>query len=144
MQLKAGVATSHYTLHSYKINETNIKLDNYVDRLWVEPVGEIIVARIKGEPTLALLTLRHQRIMQIWQETGSTRLLLDDLQMAAPTYEQLSFQRELSVNLDAHAFKIAVLVPNSQMAYLARLKFDKENHKVFYNQMVDAVAWLAS
>ena len=118
-------------------------MENSIDRVWVEAVGKIIVARIKGEPTTDLLDIRHERVIQTAKESASTKLLLDDLQMAPPTYAQIEHQRTLNADFARLGLKIAVLVPNSQMAYLARLKFDQENHKVFYNEMVDAVNWLS-
>ncbi len=118
-------------------------MENFLDKVWVELVGQIIIARIKGEPSKELLGLRHECILQIEKSTGCKKLLLDDLQMSPPTYAHIQKQRALNADLNALGFKIAVIVPNSQMAFLARLKFDHENHKVFYNDMVEAVTWLS-
>lgn len=118
-------------------------MEDLTNELWGERVGEIIIARIKGQPTSDILTVRHERILQVQQESGCKKLLLDDLQMALPTYPQIKFQRKLNPDFSALDFKIAVLVPHSQMAFLARLKFNRENHRVFYNEIADAVAWLA-
>jgi hypothetical protein len=38
--------------------------------------------------------------------------------------------------------KIAIVVPNTAIAYLARLAFGEANHRVFYNDMSAAVLWL--
>jgi hypothetical protein len=35
-------------------------------------------------------------------------------------------------------------VPNTGIAYLARLAFGEANHRVFYNDIAAAVAWLSS
>lgn len=115
----------------------------FSDRLWVELVGQIIIARIQGEPSDELLALRHERILQIERDSACRKVLLDDLQMAAPSYTHIQKQRTLNPDLSALGFKIAVVVPNSQMAYLARMKFDHENHKVFYNDLVEAINWLS-
>jgi hypothetical protein len=118
-------------------------MEMYLDRLWVELVGQIIVARIIGKPTEELLALRHERILQIERDSACRKLLLDDLQMSAPSYTDIQKQRTLNPDFIALGFKIAVVVPNSQMAYLARMKFDHENHKVFYNDLVEAITWLS-
>jgi hypothetical protein len=113
------------------------------ENVWVELVGQIIIARIRDEPTEELLALRHERILQIERDTACRKLLFDDLQMTPPTYEHIQKQRALNAELDALGFKMAVVVPNSQMAYRARLKFDRDNYKVFYNDIVQAVTWLS-
>jgi hypothetical protein len=115
----------------------------FLDRLCVELVGQIIIARIKGEPTEELLALRHERILQMERDSACRKLLLDDLQMSAPSYTHIQKQRTLNPELNALSFKIAVVVPDSQMAYLARMKFDHENHKVFYNDLAEAITWLS-
>jgi hypothetical protein len=114
-----------------------------IDKVWVELVGKIIIARINGEVTSDAFSVRHERILQIEQDTGCKKLLLDDLQMGGPAYAEMEGQRALTSEWDAIGFKIAIVVPNSRMAYLARLQFNGDNHKVFYNDMVEALAWLA-
>jgi hypothetical protein len=118
-------------------------MENTHDKVWVELVGQIIIARILGEPSEELLELRYKRILQIEKATTCKKLLLDDLQMKAPTYADIEKQHALNPELNNLGFKIAIVVPDSQMAYLARLKFNHENHKVFYDDMVEAISWLA-
>jgi hypothetical protein len=118
-------------------------VDSSVDRVWVELVGKIIIARIGGEVTSEVLKIRHERILQIEQDTGCKKLLLDDLQMSALVYAKIETQRALNPALEALGFKVAIVVPNSKMAYLARLQFGGENNRVFYNDMVEAITWLA-
>lgn len=89
--------------------------------LWVELVGDIIVARIRGEMTAEMLRERSARILQIAHDTGCRKLLLDDLELEPMPYEALTLQQSLNEQLDALNFCIAVLVPNSRLAYLARV-----------------------
>lgn len=120
-----------------------VSVENLIDQVWVELVGNIIIARISGEASPEMLKARHERILQIEQDTGCKKLLLDDLQMAPLAYSGVEAQRVLSRELETLGFKIAILVPNSKMAFIARQKFSGDNARVFYNNMVEALAWLA-
>ena len=108
----------------------------------MELVGQIIIARILGALTEALLEMRHQRILQTAKTTACKKLRLDDLQTKAPTYADIEKQRSINVELHALEFKIAIVVPETQMAYLARLKFSHENHRIFYFDLAEAISWL--
>jgi hypothetical protein len=117
-------------------------VEKWQDQVWVELVGTIIIARLRGSVTEEMLNERHDRVCQIRQDTGCTRLLLDDLEMNAPSYDAIEAQQVLNTELAALNFHIAVVVPNSRMAYLARLQFGEKNHKVFYNDLAEAILWL--
>ena len=114
------------------------------DQVWVELVGEMIVARIRGELNEELLNERHERILQLAQDTKCRKLLVDDLELTPPDYAAVEAQQVLNQELNQLNFKIAILVPNSRLAYLARLQFGDENHRVFYNDMAAAALWLIS
>lgn len=111
--------------------------------LWVEQAGDIIVARVRGKMTVELLRERSKRILQIAHDTGCRKLLLDDLELDPISQEAVALQQSLNEPLDALNFCIAVLVPNSRLAYLARVQFHGNNHRVFYNDMTAAVLWLS-
>ncbi len=51
-------------------------------------------------------------------------------------------QRKLDENLGGIRLKRAIVVPNSRLAYLARLAFGEGDYRVFYNDMTAAVKWL--
>lgn len=114
------------------------------DQVWVELVGDIIVARIRGELNEELLNERHERIVQLARDTRCRRLLIDDLELMPPDYSVVEAQQLLNPELKQLGFTIAILVPNSRLAYLARLQFGDENHRVFYNDMAAAALWLGS
>lgn len=93
--------------------------------------------------TAELVRERSARILQIAEDTGCKKLLLDDLELDPMPYEAVKLQQSLNEPLDALNFCIAVLVPNSRLAYLARVQFHGRNHRVLYNDMTAAIMWLS-
>lgn len=121
-----------------KGNEVGVLQGN----VWVELVGQIIIARLRGDVSVEMLNERHQRICQIRRDTSCSRVLLDDLEMTAMSYPAVEVQQALNIELESLDFQIAIVVPNSRLAYLARIQFGDINHRVFYNDMAEATAWL--
>lgn len=114
------------------------------DQLWVELVGDIIVARLRGDLDEELLNEQHERVVQLARDTKCRRLLIDHLELLPPGYAVVEAQQVLNQELSQLGFKVAILVPNSRLAYLARLQFGDDNHRVFYNDMAAAALWLVS
>src|SRR5438128_1747491 len=111
-------------------------------QLWVEPVGELIVARVRGVPTEGLLRECQEQVLVIAKESGRSRVLYDTLEMEPPPVDVPLSQRELDASLGATRLRRAIVVPTSRLAYLARLAFGEGEYRVFYNDIVPAVAWL--
>lgn len=112
------------------------------NRLWIEQVGKIIIARMRGIPDENLLKECQERILQLVKETGSSLILHDCLEMETPPVEVPISQWALDQQVGPLKLKRAVVVPNTRLAYLARLAFGEGNHRVFYNDMAAAFAWL--
>jgi hypothetical protein len=110
--------------------------------LWVELVGELIIARVRGEPTVALLRECQEKVLFLAQDAGRARILYDVLEMTAPPVDVPWAQRELDDKVGALQLRRAIVVPNSKLAYLARLAFGEGDYRVFYNDMEQAVKWL--
>lgn len=51
------------------------------ERVWVECVGELIVARMRGPVTAEVLSERQERVVALARESGSQRVLYDALEM---------------------------------------------------------------
>src|SRR5690348_5659529 len=92
--------------------------------LWVEAVGELIIARVRGEPTVELLKECQEKVLFLARDARRVKVLLDVLEMTAPPVDVPWSQRELDekVASDIH-LRRAIVVPNSKLAYLARLAF---------------------
>ena len=52
--------------------------------LSVELVGDVIVARVRGEPTESLLQRCQDQVLQLVRDTGRERVLYDTLEMDPP------------------------------------------------------------
>lgn len=111
-------------------------------QLWVEPVGDLIIARLRGVPTEALLRECQERVLLLIQDTGRGRVLYDALEMEPPPVDVPLAQRKLDEELGAVHLRRAIVVPNSRLAYLARLAFGEGDYRVFYSDMSSAIKWL--
>ena len=115
---------------------------NTTSQLWVELVGEIIIARIRGIPTEELIRECQLRVIALQADTGCTRVLYDALELERPPIEIVLTQQSFSAELKDSALSVAIVVPNTSIAYLARLAFGVLNHRVFYNDIAAAILWL--
>lgn len=112
-------------------------------QLWVESVGDIIVARMRGEMSEAMLVETDQRVLSLATATGHTKVIYDALEMQAPGIDLIVMQQKLlESELGAITLRRALVVPNTRLAYLARLAFGEADHRVFYNDLAAAFSWL--
>lgn len=109
---------------------------------WVELVGELVIARVRGEPTEALLREAHEKVLFLVKDAGRGKVLYDTLEMEAPPVDVPWSQRALDEQLGAVSLRRAIVVPNSRLAYLARLAFGEGEYRVFYNDIEAAIRWL--
>ena len=112
-------------------------------QLWVEVVGDLVIARVRGEPTEALLRECQERVLFLVKDAGRGKVLYDTLEMYAPPIDIPWVQRELDEQLGSIHLRRALVVPNSKLAFLARIAFGEGDYRVFYNDMVAAVKWLS-
>jgi hypothetical protein len=118
-------------------------------QLWVEPLGNIIVARLRGEYSESLLSELHERVVQLLHDTGHSRVLYDGLEMESPDVElalvQARLDRQTKQLFSDRPLRKAILVPNTRLAYLARIafgEFGEGEYRVFYNDLSQALRWL--
>src|SRR5688572_14832881 len=109
---------------------------------WVELVGELVVARVRGEPTEQLLRETQEKVLFLVRDAGKGKVLYDTLEMTAPPVDVPWAQRALDEQLGPIKLKRAIVVPNSRLAYLARLAFGEGDYRVFYSDMISAIKWL--
>lgn len=111
-------------------------------QLWIEPVGNIIIARIRGTPTEPLLRECQERIRELVKDTEMGLILHDCLEMDTPPVDVPVSQWKLDQESGSLKLRRAVVVPNTKLAYLGRLAFGERDVRVFYNDMAAALRWL--
>ena len=82
-------------------------------------------------------------MLQIMRDTGGRKVLYDALEMESPPVDVPLAQRKLDAALGSFQFRRAIVVPNTRLAYLARLAFGEGDYRVFYSDMTAAIAWLS-
>lgn len=112
------------------------------DAVWVELSGELVVCRLRGVLSAEDIELARQQVLLLLQETDRKRVLYDTLEMTAPDLGLIEAQRGVSGELRAKGAKIAILVPNTKIAYLSRLAFGEGDYRVVYGDLAEAVRWL--
>jgi hypothetical protein len=112
-------------------------------QVWVELVGDLVMARVRGEPTEELLRETQEQVLFLVRDAGRGKILYDTLEMETPPVDVPWSQRALDEQLGTIRLRRAIVVPNSKLAYLARLAFGEGDYKVFYNDMVAAIKWLS-
>jgi hypothetical protein len=112
-------------------------------QFWVELVGELVVARIRGEPTEQLLRDAQEKVLFLVRDADRGKVLYDTLEMDPPPVDVPWAQRELDQHLGSIKLKRAIVVPNSRLAFLARIAFGEGDYRVFYNDMIAAIKWLS-
>ena len=110
---------------------------------WVELVGDLVVARVRGEPTAELLRETQEKVVFLVRDAGRGKVLYDTLELEPPPVDVPWAQRELDEALGDLKLRRAIVVPNSKLAYLARLAFGEGDYRVFYNDIVAAIKWLS-
>lgn len=113
-----------------------------MNQLWIEPVGNIIIARIRGTPNESILKECQERILALVKETNQGRILHDCLEMEIPNIEVPISQWHLDKEARGVQLRRAIVVPNTKLAYLARIAFGEADCRVFYNDMASALNWL--
>jgi hypothetical protein len=111
-------------------------------QFWVALVGQIIIVRSRGKTLVHAVHERHARVLRLERETGCKKVLFDFLEGDAPSFEVMEAQKLLNAELKALGFSVAVLVPNSRLAYHGRIAFPDDNHKIVYEDLTEAVNWL--
>ena len=103
------------------------------ERIWVEPVGSVIVARLRGKPTAELLRECEARVIELTRDTQHVRVLYDALELEPPEMDLVLLQKQLDserkTRLDAAPLRTAILVPNSKIAYLSVGADSKLSHR---------------
>ena len=109
----------------------------------VERAGDVIVVRLHGIASEALLRQVQEQVLLLVTQANRPRVLVDVLELSPPAVELAALQRKLDEDRRAVGLRRAIVVPDSRLAYFARLAFGEGNYRIFYNDRVAATKWLA-
>ena len=118
-------------------------------QLWIEPLGNVVVVRVRGGLTESLLKEIHERVIQLLRDTEYTRVLYDTLEMESPDIDIALLQEKLNEKTKQlfadQSLRKAILVSNTRLGYLSRIafgQFGEGDYRVFYNDLSHALQWL--
>jgi hypothetical protein len=117
-------------------------MDQDTGQMSVERIGDVIVARLHGQPTAELIRACQDEVLRLLGGESSGKVLYDTLDMVPPPVDVPWAQRELDEGASAIRWRRAIVVPNSRLAFLARLAFGDGDYRVFYDDLAAAVRWL--
>jgi hypothetical protein len=109
----------------------------------VKLADRLIVARVHGCPTEAVLQECQTEVLSLVRESGVRKVLYDALDMEPPPVSIPWVQRALDERLIDVKLRRAIVVPNSKLAFLARLAFGEGDYRVFYEDKAAAIEWLS-
>jgi len=111
--------------------------------IWIEEVGDIIVGHLTGVPDDAMLKDCYQQILALAKSHGQRKVLIDVRDMEPPSLTMTLGIRDFAQAGGTIPLRRAIVVPNSRMAYLARLALGDSDYRVFYGDAEGAIKWLA-
>lgn len=110
--------------------------------LHIEVMDGFILARIVGEPTRDFFADCIARLKQVVKDTGIRKILYDMLATDAPYMDVILHGTRTAIETPGKPLKRAIVVPNSRLAYMARIMFDEKTCRIFHQDMDAAIEWL--
>ena len=109
-----------------------------------ELVDHMVVARLQGQPTEAVLEECQAEILSLVRAAGVQAVLYDFRQLSFPPSAKVMLHQE-ALEQETHGLKLrrAVVAPNTSIGYLARLAFSADDCLVFLNDYAAAVRFLS-
>ncbi len=118
-------------------------MERKTSQLAVVLENRVICASVTGVITEQLILERHARVLSLIRESGCKAVLYNVLDLEPPSLDLVELQHKLNMEFQKMEVKLAVVVPGSRLAYLARLAFGDLSYRVFYESVNDALQWLA-
>ena len=109
-------------------------------RLQVSVKEDLVLVEQHGEMDEPTLRLCQERVLALARESGLRRVLYDARAMSAPEASLALKQQDLDD--EGMRLRRAIVVPGTKIAYLARIAFGAGEHRVFYDDIDAALAWL--
>ena len=107
-----------------------------------EAVGSLVVVRLTHAVDERVLEECQLCMLEAMQGTGSKAVLYDLTDMQPTPVNVLLYQRLLNEHVQHLDIRRAIVVPNTQIAHLARLAFGVGDYKLFYDDLESAKRFL--
>ena len=107
-----------------------------------EAMGSFVLVRLLLAPTEQVLEECQVCMLEAMRDSGSKAVLYDLTEMPPSPMSVLLYQRVLNEHLDTLQIKRAIVVPNAQIAHLARLAFGGSDYRMFYDDLPGARDYL--
>ena len=107
-----------------------------------EAVGSLVVVRLTRPMSERVLEECQLCVLETMQQTGSKAVLYDLTEMQPTPVNVLLYQRLLNEHVRHLNLRRAIVVPNTQIAHLARLAFGVGDYKLFYDDLDGAKRFL--
>ena len=107
-----------------------------------EAVGSLVVVRLMQPVNERVLEECQLCVLEKMQQTGSKAVLYDLREMQPTSVNVLLYQRILNEHVRHLDLRRAIVVPNTQLAHLARLAFGVGDYKLFYDDFDGAKRFL--
>ena len=107
-----------------------------------EAVGSLVVVRLTQPMSERVLEECQLCVLEMMQKTGSKAVLYDLTEMEPTSLHVLLYQRILNDHVRHLHLRRAIVVPNTQIAHLARLAFGVGDYKLFYDDLDAAKRFL--
>jgi hypothetical protein len=107
-----------------------------------EAVGSLVVVRLTQPMSERVLEECQLCVLETMQQTGSKAVLYDLREMQTTSVNVLLYQRILNEHVRHLDLRRAIVVPNTQLAHLARLAFGVGDYKLFYDDLDGAKRFL--
>ncbi len=106
--------------------------------------GYRIEAKYSGKMTSELLEDTNRQIRS-YVEKGCRIILYNTLDMAKPEMKLSILMKKFDMEIGSRLSACATVTSDPTTAFMAKMAFIfTPNHKVFYNQLDEALAWLQS
>ena len=112
------------------------------DAFLCEAMGSFVLIRLLRAPTEQILEECQVCMLEAMRDSGSKAVLYDFTEMRPAPMSVLLYQRVLNEHVASLQIKRAIVVPNAQIAHLARLAFGGSEYRLFYDDFPAAKAYL--
>lgn len=105
-------------------------------------IEDIIYVRLSGAQTRETIIDCHESIRSFCEKSQCDKVLYDAKDMEKPPLSLVYVQQDLEATNNTPLLRRAVVVSKPGVAFYARLAFNGDQARVFYDEVPEAIKWL--